>query len=128
MMCDFTDMIIQGDIDLDPPYQRGECPYCVTQSSDLMSPFPRLTSTCTPPALVWSTPKQIKLIDSLFRNFYIPPVVFAVHNDRGGGRTRVCVDGQQRLRSIFHFLDGNVRFSSPLSIDDFTHMRVADSM
>ncbi|KDQ29388.1 hypothetical protein PLEOSDRAFT_1096601 [Pleurotus ostreatus PC15] len=56
------DMIIQGDIDLDPPYQR---------------------------ALVWSTPKQIKLIDSLFRNFYIPPVVFAVHNDREGGRTRI---------------------------------------
>ncbi|KAF9495367.1 hypothetical protein BDN71DRAFT_1447514 [Pleurotus eryngii] len=82
------DMIIQGDIDLDPPYQR---------------------------ALVWSTPKQIKLIDSLFRNFYIPPVVFAVHNDREGGRTRVCVDGQQRLRSIFHFLDGYVPYRNEMT-------------
>ncbi|KAJ8698390.1 hypothetical protein PTI98_005104 [Pleurotus ostreatus] len=82
------DMIIQGDIDLDPPYQR---------------------------ALVWSTPKQIKLIDSLFRNFYIPPVVFAVHNDREGGRTRVCVDGQQRLRSIFHFLDGYIPYRNEMT-------------
>ncbi|KAF4602043.1 hypothetical protein EYR40_005244 [Pleurotus pulmonarius] len=75
------DLIIQGYIDLDPPYQR---------------------------ALVWSTPKQIKLIDSLFRNFYIPPIVFSVHNNPEGGQTRVCVDGQQRLRSLFHFLDGYI--------------------
>ena len=46
------------------------------------------------PDVVWPENKQIGLIDSIFRNFFIPPVIFAVHND-GGEETRVCVDGKQ---------------------------------
>ncbi len=45
--------------------------------------------------VVWPTNKQIKLIDSIYRNFYIPPVVFAVQKDDDEVDVRVCVDGKQ---------------------------------
>ncbi|KAJ6485138.1 hypothetical protein C8R47DRAFT_980663 [Mycena vitilis] len=75
-------------IDLNPPYQRG---------------------------VVWPLAKQALLIDSLFRDFYIPPVVFAVMEDDDGVPTRVCVDGKQvrpvlRLTSIQRFLDGQLPY------------------
>lgn len=58
--------------------------------------------------VVWPESKQIGLIDSIFRNFYIPPVIFAVAKDEFGEVVRICVDGKQRLTSIQKFLDGLV--------------------
>ena len=50
------------------------------------------------------------IIDSLFHNYYVPPVVFAIANDPiDGVETRLCVDGKQRLTSIQKFFDGQVR-------------------
>ncbi|KAJ7754231.1 hypothetical protein DFH07DRAFT_868609 [Mycena maculata] len=69
-------LIHEGNIDLNPPYQRD----------------------------------QALLIDSLFRNFWIPPVVFAVTMDEDGVPTRVCVDGKQRLTSIQRFMDGQLPY------------------
>ncbi|KAI9456627.1 hypothetical protein F5148DRAFT_984387 [Russula earlei] len=74
--------IHNGKIELNPPYQRD---------------------------VVWPTAKQMEIIDSLFHNFYIPPVIFAVMQDEDGEEVRVCVDGKQRLTSIVKFLDGHVR-------------------
>ncbi|KAN0090892.1 Protein of unknown function DUF262 domain containing protein [Tylopilus felleus] len=71
--------IHEGYIDLNPSYQRD---------------------------VVWPESKQIGLIDSIFRNFYVPPVIFAVQKDEDGETVRVCVDGKQRLTSIQKFLDG----------------------
>ncbi|KAL4074113.1 hypothetical protein V8B97DRAFT_1864609 [Scleroderma yunnanense] len=71
--------IHEGFIDLNPSYQRD---------------------------VVWPESKQIGLIDSIFRNFYIPPIIFAVQKDEDGETVRVCVDGKQRLTSIQKFLDG----------------------
>jgi hypothetical protein len=56
----------------------------------------------------------MEIIDSLYHNFYIPPVIFAVMRDEDGEEVRVCVDGKQRLTSIVKFLDGHVR-PSPFS-------------
>jgi len=59
------------------------------------------------------------IIDSLFHNYYIPPVVFALSKDPVDGyETRLCVDGKQRLTSIQKFFDGQVRpgHSSPSHI------------
>ncbi|KAF8663365.1 hypothetical protein AX16_000941 [Volvariella volvacea WC 439] len=78
---DLHSLIHQGMIDLNPPYQRD---------------------------VVWPETKQIGLIDSIFRNFYIPPVVFAVQRDEEGEEVRVCVDGKQRLTSIQKFFDGQI--------------------
>ncbi|KAI0292356.1 hypothetical protein B0F90DRAFT_1770838 [Multifurca ochricompacta] len=73
------DQIIEGTIDLDPHYQRD---------------------------VVWSEIKQIGLVDSIFRNFYIPPIIFAVSQSSDGTERRVCIDGKQRLTSIQKFMDG----------------------
>jgi hypothetical protein len=41
------------------------------------------------------------IIDSLFHNYYVPPVIFAIAKDPiDGVETRLCVDGKQRLRGI----------------------------
>ncbi|KAK7696417.1 hypothetical protein QCA50_001074 [Cerrena zonata] len=70
-----------GMIDLEPEYQRG---------------------------VVWPDSKQSYLIDSLFRNYYIPPVIFAVTRTSDGIETRVCIDGKQRLTSILRFMEGKI--------------------
>ncbi|KAI0660141.1 hypothetical protein C8Q70DRAFT_914298, partial [Cubamyces menziesii] len=67
------DQIVDNTIILDPEYQRD---------------------------VVWTEAKQVGLIDSLFRNFYIPPVIFAVQRHDDGSETRTCIDGKQRLTSI----------------------------
>jgi hypothetical protein len=74
-------LIHEGLIDLNPAYQRD---------------------------VVWPEAKQIHLIDSIFRNFYIPPVIFAVQRDEDGEEVRICVDGKQRLTSIQKFFDGQI--------------------
>ncbi|KAN0138752.1 hypothetical protein V8E53_003140 [Lactarius tabidus] len=80
-------MIHEGDVDLDPEYQR---------------------------AVVWSSSKQMAIIDSLFHNYYIPPVVFAISKDPvDGAVTRLCVDGKQRLTSIQKFFDGQIAYRCP---------------
>ncbi|KAI8975860.1 hypothetical protein BD414DRAFT_580593 [Trametes punicea] len=76
-------LIHEGFIDLNPPYQRD---------------------------VVWPEPKQIKVLDSIWRNYYVPPVVFAVYHDEDGEEVRCCVDGKQRLTSIQKFFDGQIPY------------------
>ena len=60
------------------------------------------------------------IIDSLFHNYYVPPVVFAISKDPlDGYETRLCVDGKQRLTSIQKFFDGQVS-SRPLTVSPKT--------
>lgn len=65
-------MIDNGAIDLEPEYQRG---------------------------VVWNEAKQSAVIDSIFRNYYVPPVLFSIHtitNEEGDKEDlRICVDGKQ---------------------------------
>jgi len=53
--------------------------------------------------VVWPETKQIMIIDSIFRNFYIPPVIFAVKVHDDGSETKTCIDGKQRLTSIHRY-------------------------
>ncbi|KAI0779947.1 hypothetical protein C8Q74DRAFT_1367755 [Fomes fomentarius] len=76
-------MIHEGEIDLNPPYQRE---------------------------VVWSEAKQMKVLDSIWRNYYVPPVVFAVFKDEDGEEVKRCVDGKQRLTSIQKFIDGQIPY------------------
>ncbi|KAJ6467520.1 hypothetical protein C8R47DRAFT_1325993 [Mycena vitilis] len=82
--------IHNGDIDLEPEYQRD---------------------------VVWPEAKQIGLIDSIFRNFYVPPVIFAVNALDDGTETRTCIDGKQRLTSIHRFVDGLIPHKDPVTGD-----------
>ncbi len=82
--------IIEGDIDLQPDFQRGE---------------------------VWTVSKKQRLIDTVLRGWVIPPVLIV---SSGVGSRQQVLDGQQRLASIRDFLndefsiDGNV---APLDQD-----------
>ncbi|KAH0835723.1 hypothetical protein J3R83DRAFT_9546 [Lanmaoa asiatica] len=67
------DQVHAGDIDLEPEYQRD---------------------------VVWPESKQIGLIDSILRNFYVPPIIFVAHQHEDGSETKTCIDGKQRLTSI----------------------------
>ncbi|KAF7792003.1 hypothetical protein EIP86_003030 [Pleurotus ostreatoroseus] len=84
-------MLAQDDINLEADYQRD---------------------------IVWHTTKQTGLIDSIFKNFYVPPVIFAVTNEDGFEK-RVCIDGKQRLTSIWNFMQGKIPFKDSLSGEKF---------
>ena len=59
---------------------------------------------------MWGRDKQIALIESIFKNYYVPPLVFSVQEDpEYDAPLRVCMDGKQRLTSIISFFDGQVR-------------------
>ncbi|KAI0633716.1 hypothetical protein C8Q77DRAFT_1157884 [Trametes polyzona] len=76
-------LIHEGIIDLNPSYQRD---------------------------VVWPEQKQIKVLDSIWRNYYVPPIVFAVYFADDGSEVRHCVDGKQRLTSIQKFFDGQIPY------------------
>lgn len=74
--------------------------------------------------VVWHEDKQTQLIESIFHNFTVPQVVFAVRREENE-ESRICVDGKQvceqfrqnymaknrniqRLTSIVQFFDGLV--------------------
>ncbi|KAI0790828.1 hypothetical protein C8Q75DRAFT_106715 [Abortiporus biennis] len=81
------DLVQDGMIDLTPPYQRD---------------------------VVWAATKQSELIDSIYRNFYVPPIVFAIVVEDNEEVMR-CVDGKQRLTSIVQFIDGHIPYRDPLT-------------
>lgn len=68
--------IESGDINLQPDFQRGE---------------------------VWGKPKKQRLIDSILRDWHVPPI-HVIENPKT--RKQEVLDGQQRLASIRDFVDG----------------------
>ncbi|ORY27368.1 hypothetical protein BCR39DRAFT_538518 [Naematelia encephala] len=86
------DLIHYGSVELNPAYQRD---------------------------VVWNMSKMIGLIQSLFMNYYIPPVIFAVMTSEAGDETRICIDGKQRCTAILHFMDGKIPFVSPNTGEKF---------
>lgn len=86
------DQIIDNAIDLDPEYQRD---------------------------VVWPELKQSGLIDSMLRNYYMPPIIFAVSTADDGSELRTCIDGKQRLTSIQRFMDAQIPHK-----DSFTNERL----
>jgi len=85
-------MIHEGHIDLNPSYQRGVFGFTYLNACNVRIYYCVID-------VVWPDSKQIGLIDSLFRNFYVPPVVFAVTKDEDGVPVRICVDGKQVKRN-----------------------------
>ena len=68
--------------------------------------------------IVWNPKKQSMLIDSMYRGFYIPPVVFSVHWDTSAeAKVRHCVDGKQRLTAISGFVSGRVRSGFAIQLE-----------
>jgi len=72
--------------------------------------------------VVWNDAKQSGLIDSVYRDYFIPPVLFAVH-EIDGEDVKICIDGKQRLTSIQRFMDGHIPFKSARSSDRKAYTR-----
>lgn len=65
--------------------------------------------------VVWSESRMIHLIDSLFNNYYVPPLIFKVISGVKEGtnerrKWRTCIDGKQRLTTIQKFFDGEIPY------------------
>ncbi|CAE6444777.1 unnamed protein product [Rhizoctonia solani] len=58
--------------------------------------------------VVWNDTKQSNLIDSVYKDYFIPPVLFARRTTEDGEEIKVCIDGKQRLTSIHRFMDGYI--------------------
>ncbi|KAF9039175.1 hypothetical protein BJ165DRAFT_1496577 [Panaeolus papilionaceus] len=83
-----VDLMAEGRIDVNPEYQRG---------------------------VVWSDTKQGGFIDSLLNNYHTPSIVLAKgYNDDGMDVWR-CIDGKQRLTSLFRFLHGEIPYKDSQS-------------
>jgi len=80
-----------GTIDASPPYQRG---------------------------LVWDEPRQVALIDSLWRGLGMPGLYFRqFKNSSPSGAHWEVLDGQQRLHAIRCYVDGGFAFNGKLFTD-----------
>ena len=65
--------------------------------------------------VVWSEQRMIHLIDSLFNNYYVPPLIFkAITGVKEGTnerrKWRTCIDGKQRLTALRKFFDGEIPY------------------
>ena len=76
----FIEQIHSCDINLEPEYQRGT----ITTFCCFFYYFSYLFLI----DVVWPEAKQIGIIDSVFRNFYIPPMIFAVNMFEDGSETK----------------------------------------
>ncbi len=64
---------------------------------------------------VWSEEKQSFLIDSILKNFPIPPIFLNQKIDNKTGKTNFeIIDGKQRLTAIIAFIEGQISVSSEL--------------
>ena len=87
----FIEPVQYSIFELHRKYKRGDL---------ILSPFYQRGS-------VWKIPKKSKLIESVLRKIPIPSLYFAERND---GKWEV-VDGQQRLRAFFDYLEGDFKLS-----------------
>ncbi|CZT50880.1 uncharacterized protein RSE6_11948 [Rhynchosporium secalis] len=67
--------------------------------------------------LVWDEGRAALLVTSILMGYFIPPIIFnvqrSVHQLSGREEerfTRTCVDGKQRLTSIYKFMSGTIGF------------------
>ncbi|KAG9284651.1 hypothetical protein G9A89_004693 [Geosiphon pyriformis] len=63
--------------------------------------------------VVWTPTKQSHLIDSILKNFYIPPIIFSCKKLDSTRWMRICIDGKQRLTSIRRFMENEIPHTNP---------------
>ncbi|ORX88454.1 hypothetical protein K493DRAFT_341265 [Basidiobolus meristosporus CBS 931.73] len=63
--------------------------------------------------VVWPEKKMSHLIDSVLKNFYVPPVIFSCKRLPDGRVLKVCIDGKQRLTAIRRFMSNEIPHLDP---------------
>jgi len=55
---------------------------------------------------VWSDKNKSFLIDTILKQLPVPEIYIQVKTDKDGNTKYIVVDGQQRIRSILEFIEG----------------------
>lgn len=72
------------------------------------------------PSDVWSYSKKSFLIDTILKNFPMPPIFLHQHIDTESGKTIYdVIDGKQRLTTIISFINNEVRIPDDFSNDTY---------
>ena len=69
---------------------------------------------------IWSDKQKSFLIDTLFKNFPIPPIFLEQKIDSSTGKTNYdVIDGKQRLTTIAAFIEGTIKLPRTFGNDDY---------
>ncbi|MCP4176273.1 MAG: DUF262 domain-containing protein, partial [bacterium] len=72
------------------------------------------------PSDVWAYSKKSFLIDTILKNFPMPPIFLHQHIDTGTGKTIYdVIDGKQRLTTIISFIKNEVSIPDDFSDDTY---------
>lgn len=63
---------------------------------------------------VWSTAARSYFIDTILRGYPVPPLHLRLEKNSKRGMVRDVIDGQQRLRALFDFIEMKYKLSSQL--------------
>ncbi|MBI5633638.1 MAG: DUF262 domain-containing protein [Nitrospirae bacterium] len=75
---------------------------------------------------VWSDEKQSFLIDSILKNFPMPPIFLRQNIDDNSGKTTYdVIDGKQRLTSIIRFINNEIPAATELENTEFDDPDIA---
>lgn len=78
---------------------------------------------------VWHLEQKVFLIDSILKNFPIPPIFLHSHIDVDTGKTRFdVIDGKQRLTTIKEFIENKFAISEEFSSDGLGDARLNDKL
>ena len=87
----FYENYLLGKYNFEPPYQRKS---------------------------VWNEEKQSFFIDSILKNFPIPPIFLHQHIDSSGKSTYDVIDGKQRLSALIRFIKNEISVSNEQAPSD----------
>lgn len=63
---------------------------------------------------VWGTGARSYFMDTILRGYPVPPLHLRLVKNPARGMVRDVIDGQQRLRALFDFIEGNYKLSPQL--------------
>src|SRR5690606_31539541 len=95
----FLDLYNNKQIELNPPYQRKS---------------------------VWSTKDRKFFLDTIFRNYPVPPIFIHREVDDAGKTTYNVVDGKQRLETIFMFYENRISVDSKFGDENLNNKKFKD--
>ncbi|HOG31715.1 MAG TPA: DUF262 domain-containing protein [Candidatus Syntrophosphaera sp.] len=73
-------------------------------------------------SFVWSEDKRAYLIDTIFRDYPMPPIFLREHIDKNTGETKYdVIDGKQRIESIVSFLKDDLAMPNDI-YDDYASL------
>ncbi|WP_343539462.1 DUF262 domain-containing protein [Sphingobacterium thalpophilum] len=95
----FLDLYNNNQLELNPPYQRKS---------------------------VWSTKDRKFFLDTIFRNYPVPPIFIHREVNDAGKTTYNIVDGKQRLETIFMFYNNKISIDSKFGDENLNNKKFKD--